>query len=66
MSARPSVMGMKADGCSRPKAVLWQRLRSFAAKCRDCSGRSATTHDLWRLSDEREKRISGRLVQQLF
>jgi hypothetical protein len=60
-----SIMGMKANGC-RPQAVLWQHLRSLAAKCSYCGGRSATTDDLWRLSDEREKRVSGRLVQQLF
>jgi hypothetical protein len=61
----PSVMGMKANGC-RPQAVLWQHLRASAAQCSDCSGRSATAHDLRRLSDEREKRVSCRLVQQLF
>jgi hypothetical protein len=38
----------------------------LAAKCSDCSGRSATTHDLWRLSDDRKKRVFGKLVQQLF
>ena len=65
MSARPSAIVVKVNGC-RPQAALWQHLRSLAAQRSNCSGRSATTHDLWGLSDDCEKRGSGRLVQQLF